>query len=435
MSEEKNEKRALVPRLRFPEFRDAGEWETVPMGSLLVRNPEYGVNAPAAPYSEDLPTYLRITDIDDDGRFLSESKVSVDIVATDDNYLESGDIVLARTGASVGKSYRYRKEDGRLVFAGFLIRIRPEPKKVNSIFLANFLTTQQYWSWVGVTSARSGQPGINGTEYSSLPVPVPSNEAGNNGLSEQQRIADCLFSLNELIAAEGQKLGTLRTYKKGLMQQLFPRESETLPRLRFSKFQNAGEWQKRKISTLLNRSINPVDVDAGAMYQEVGIRSHGKGIFHKELVSGKSLGTKRVFWVKEDAFVVNIVFAWEQAVAVTSAAEKGMIASHRFPMYTAKPNKTNVNFIKYFFLTKKGKELLGIASPGGAGRNKTLGQKEFENLEFLLPSTVEEQNEIANFLSSIDTLIAIQSQKVDALKNHRNSLMQQLFPMLNEVGG
>jgi len=131
-----------VPRLRFPEFREAGEWEIVPMRSLLARNPEYGVNAPAVPYSNDLPTYLRITDIDGDGLFHHEAKASVDIVAADDNYLEPGDIVLARTGASVGKSYRYRTEDGRLVFAGFLIRIQPESKKVNSIFLANFLTTQ-----------------------------------------------------------------------------------------------------------------------------------------------------------------------------------------------------------------------------------------------------------------------------------------------------
>ncbi len=215
-----------VPKLRFPEFRDKGEWVTVPMGSLLARNPEYGVNAPAVPYSENLPTYLRITDINEDGCFLSESKVSVSIPATDENYLEPGDIVLARTGASVGKSYRYRKEDGRLVFAGFLIRIRPEPRKINPIFLANFLTSQQYWSWVGVTSARSGQPGINGTEYSSLPVPVPSSEAGIKVLSEQQKIADCLSSVDELITAQAKKIEALKAHKKGLMQQLFPTMEE-----------------------------------------------------------------------------------------------------------------------------------------------------------------------------------------------------------------
>ncbi len=213
-----------LPRLRFPEFQNAPEWVAVPMGDLLSRKPEYGVNAPGSPYSENLPTYLRITDIDDDGRFLSESKVSVDIVATEENHLSEGDIVLARTGASVGKSYRYRKSDGRLVFAGFLIRIRPNHGKADPIFLSNFLTTNQYWDWVRITSTRSGQPGLNGSEYSSLQVPIPPS--GKEGLAEQQRIAKCLSSLDDLIAAQIAKLAALQTHKQGLMQQLFPSPSE-----------------------------------------------------------------------------------------------------------------------------------------------------------------------------------------------------------------
>jgi type I restriction enzyme S subunit len=209
-----------IPRFRFPEFQDAPEWDAVPLGGLLSRNPEYGVNAPAAPYSESLPTYLRITDIDDDGRFLSESKASVDIVPTEESYLSDGDIVLARTGASVGKSYRYRPKDGRLVFAGFLIRIRPSPAKIDTVFLANFLTTNQYWEWVKITSTRSGQPGLNGPEYASLLIPLPP--PGQIGVAEQKRIASCLSSLDELIAAQGDQLEALKTHKKGLMQQLFP---------------------------------------------------------------------------------------------------------------------------------------------------------------------------------------------------------------------
>ncbi|KVU20221.1 hypothetical protein WK62_21250 [Burkholderia ubonensis] len=102
-------------------------------------------------------------------------------------------------------------------------------------------------------------------------------------------------------------------------------------------------------------------------------------------------------------------------------------------MYKAKDGASDVNFIKYFFLTKEGKELLGIASPGGAGRNRTLGQKEFENLEFLVPLKIEEQTEVARCLSSIDELIATQSKKVDALRIHKKSLMQRLFPVVVEV--
>jgi type I restriction enzyme S subunit len=213
------------PRLRFPEFRDAPEWGAVPMGELLTEKPEYGVNAPAVPYSANLPTYLRITDIDDDGRFIAEGKVSVAVDVKDDNYLNEGDIVLARTGASVGKSYLYRKEDGRLVFAGFLIRIRPNREKIVSAFLSSFLTTQQYWDWVRVTSARSGQPGINGSEYSSFPIPIPPGTKGGE-LAEQRRVANCLSALDAGIAAESEKLDTLKTHKKGLAQQLFPSPEE-----------------------------------------------------------------------------------------------------------------------------------------------------------------------------------------------------------------
>jgi len=205
-----------APRLRFPEFREAGEWTNIPMGNLLTKSPDYGVNAAAVPFSENLPQYLRITDISEDGRYLPDKKVSVDINATDDNYLDEGDIVLARTGASVGKSYRYRKEDGKLVFAGFLIRVKPKPTNLNSIYLANFLTTNSFWKWVAVTSARSGQPGINSTEYCSLPIPLPPD------LFEQQRIADCLTSFDDLITTETHKLVAFKTHKAGLMQQLFP---------------------------------------------------------------------------------------------------------------------------------------------------------------------------------------------------------------------
>lgn len=214
------------PRLRHPEFRAAPKWGAVSLGELLAEKPAYGVNAPAVPYSENLPTYLRITDIDDDGRFIAEGKASVAVEATAANYLNEGDIALARTGASVGKSYLYRKEDGRLVFAGFLIRIRPNKEKIVPAFLSSFLGTQQYWDWVRVTSTRSGQPGINGGEYCTLPVPIPPPGAKGDELAEQQRIANILSSIDALIVVESEKLDSLKIHKKGLMQQLFPSPSE-----------------------------------------------------------------------------------------------------------------------------------------------------------------------------------------------------------------
>jgi len=179
--------------------------------------------------------------------------------------------------------------------------------------------------------------------------------------------------------------------------------------------------------------VKPVNVDLDANYREIGIRSHGKGIFHKLPITGKALGNKRVFWVKSNMFVVNIVFAWEQAVAVTDKNEEGMIASHRFPLYKATCGKSNACFIKYFFLTPTGKDLLWLASPGGAGRNKTLGQKEFEKLLILCPHDVKEQQKIANFLSSSDGLIDAQFKVVNTLKIHKQYLMQQLFPRYQQL--
>lgn len=155
-----------------------------------------------------------------------------------------------------------------------------------------------------------------------------------------------------------------------------------VPVLRFSAF--SSDWKNHRIKDITNRISNPVDVNIDEIYQEIGIRSHGRGLFHKEPIKGNLLGNKRVFWVKSNVFIVNIVFAWEQAVAKTSSSEVNMIASHRFPMYEPVSNKLDLDFILYLFLTKKGKNLLEMASPGGAGRNKTLGQKSFEELKIYM---------------------------------------------------
>jgi type I restriction enzyme S subunit len=173
---------------------------------------------------------------------------------------------------------------------------------------------------------------------------------------------------------------------------------KNIPQLRFPEFKQ--EWEQKPFGKLTSRVSNPVDVEPTKLYQQIGIRSHGKGIFHKELVDGKTLGNKRVFWVKENVLVVNIVFAWEQAVAKTTEREIGLIGSHRFPMYEPIKNVSDLDYLLHFFLTKKGKAQLELASPGGAGRNKTLGQKEFENLKLQTPS-YQEQKKIASFLTLI----------------------------------
>ncbi|ACA56258.1 restriction endonuclease subunit S [Clostridium botulinum] len=197
-----------------------------------------------------------------------------------------------------------------------------------------------------------------------------------------------------------------------------------VPKLRFPEF--SGEWKEKKCSNLFDKIRNRVDVEENKSYKQIGIRSHGKGIFYKEEVTGKELGNKRVFWVEPNVFIVNIVFAWERAVARTTENEIGMIASHRFPMYKPKKEILDLDYITYFFKTNKGKALLELASPGGAGRNKTLGQKEFDNLKIILPK-VEEQKKIGSVILLIDKKIEKQQEKVEALKEYKKGIMQKIF--------
>src|SRR5665647_2747798 len=130
-----------------------------------------------------------------------------------------------------------------------------------------------------------------------------------------------------------------------------------------------SDWTVIELGNLLKRVRNSVEVIPDYEYQEIGIRSHGKGLFYKEPVKGSDLGNKSVFWVEEDCLIINIVFAWEQAVAITTSQERGMIASHRFPMWQPE-GKVDLNYLHKLFLTPLGRHILELASPGGAGRNK-----------------------------------------------------------------
>lgn len=417
-----------VPKLRFPEFCDSGEWDIKEFSKYIVL---YRGSSPR-PIQNYLSSdssgvnWIKIGDTKSAKNFVIsqvEKKITPD-GAKKSRRVNVGELILANS-MSYGKTYQVAI-DG-YIYDGWFV-LRDYEKYFDKQFLLQLLNSEYMQNQYERFSAGGIVQNISSDIVYKTVLPHTS-------LKEQQKIADCLSSISDRITAETQKLDTLKAHKKGLMQQLFPAEGETLPKLRFPEFHDSGEWVKQKVSNILVKVSNPVTVDPNETYYQIGIRSHGKGIFHKESINGDALGSKRVFWIEDNAFIVNIVFAWELAVANTTVTEKGMIASHRFPMYKAYKNRANVVFIKYFFLTNKGKELLWIASPGGAGRNKTLGQKEFENLDLLIPKLVEEQQRIADCLTSIDEAIAAQSQAIDLLKLHKKGLMQQLFPSVEEVQG
>lgn len=202
----------LTGKKRLPGF--SGDWIKSNIGSCIIEKPSYGINAPAVDFNGFLPRYIRITDISKDGRYCKDAQASVSAENVEPFLLKTNDIVLARTGASVGKSYIYDEHDGRLVYAGFLIKMSIDPQKADSRFVFGVLHTYDYWKWVAQTSMRSGQPGINGEEYASYEFRMPSD------LKEQKAIADILSNMDNEIVTLGKKLIKYRQVKQGMMQQL-----------------------------------------------------------------------------------------------------------------------------------------------------------------------------------------------------------------------
>ena len=187
-----------------------------------------------------------------------------------------------------------------------------------------------------------------------------------------------------------------------------------------------SDWTMFRIDDCLERVEHPVKVQADKLYTQIGIRSHGKGLFYKEQVTGAELGNKAVFWIEPDCFILNIVFAWEQAIGKTTSAEKGMIGSHRFPMYRPINNRVDVDYLINYFLTKRGAEILEAASPGGAGRNKTLGQDRFLKSKVILPPLAE-QRKIAKILAAQDKVIELKEKRLAEKQRQKKYLMQQLL--------
>lgn len=187
------------------------------------------------------------------------------------------------------------------------------------------------------------------------------------------------------------------------------------------------DWKEYTIGDCLRRVEHPVEVDSDALYTQIGIRSHGKGLFYKEPVTGELLGNKAVYWIEPDCFILNIVFAWEQAIGKTTQAEVGMIGSHRFPMYKPVNNLVDIDYLVYYLLTKRGTDILEAASPGGAGRNRTLGQDRFMKSRIVLPP-LDEQQKIAEILSTQDKAIELQGRKIEELKRFKKGCLEKMFP-------
>src|SRR5699024_1749627 len=235
------DEKKLVPKRRFKSFKN--EWVEMCLRDLS-ESFTYGLNAESKEYDGE-NKYLRITDIDDATRRFDKNDLTsphIDYEVSSDYILSEGDILFARTGASVGKTYRYDSIDGKVYYAGFLIKTRIKNEHDTEFVFQNTLT-KRYKSFVYITSQRSGQPGINAQEYSTFTIFVPTIE-------EQQKTGEFFKVLDERIANQERKIAKVKDLKLAYLTEMFPQEGETVTKRRFKGCE--GKWREVDIGRIGN---------------------------------------------------------------------------------------------------------------------------------------------------------------------------------------
>ena len=197
-------------------------------------------------------------------------------------------------------------------------------------------------------------------------------------------------------------------------------------------------WPMVPLGEVLQLQRRWIKLHPTETYREIGIRSFGKGIFHKAPIAGITLGNKRVLRIEPGDLVFNNVFAWEGAVAVAGPEEVGMIGSHRFVTYTVNPTKSTAEFLRLFFKTPDGLELLMKASPGSAGRNKTLGLDRFISQSIPLPPLAEQRRVVARveeLAARIHEARTLRQQAFDEAVAFSHSVIEATYLRLCESFG
>lgn len=189
----------------------------------------------------------------------------------------------------------------------------------------------------------------------------------------------------------------------------------------------SDEGDEFSVGDVIKLVREPVELLPDHKYVEIGIRSFGKGTFRKAPVSGAALGDKRVYSIRPNELVFSNVFAWEGAIAVTTDADKGAIGSHRFMTYEVEAVRADLRYLAYYFQSERGLEVVRAASPGSAGRNRTLGIEAFAQQTVRLP-TIMEQRHVADALDLVFGRLARLARERDRLRvAARKSLLNAAF--------
>ena len=274
---------------------------------------------------------------------------------------------------------------------------------------------------------------ISYKQFSELRLPTPSSP-------EQQKIADCLSSLDELIAAQARKVDALKTHKKGLMQQLFPREGETQPRLRFPEFRGGANWREEK---LINLSSEPLS--NGVFNDPKKVGSGYKVINVSDMYIETTIEERRLTLLElsPSDFAANQVIKGDIFFTRSSLVKSGIAVSN---IYLGSSNDVTYDghlirfrpctskvvplFAHYLFKTEPIRAQL--IARGKTATMTTIGQADVASVTLFYPDKAEQQR-IADCLTALDTLITTAAQELETLKTHKKGLMQQLFPSAEAV--
>lgn len=400
-----NNKSKLVPRLRFPEFWDEPGWEKKTLRAIaksVTEKAEAEIDHNVLTLSAEHGIVLQSEYF---GKKVAGNDPERYIKVSRDDFVYNDRTTSRSTYGTIRRLTQY---DEGIV------------SPIYKCFRFNHEEIPEFWQWYFESGKHDAElaglvnEGARAGRFNISPDKFLSTTAWCGSHAEQQKIADCLSSLDELIVAEGRKLETLRAHKKGLMQQLFPLPGETVPRLRFPEFRDAGEWEEKRLDACLDyQQPTPYlvsDTDYGPVFKTpvltagktfvLGYTSERYGIFSEDLPV-----------IIFDDFTTATQFV-DFPFKVKSSAMKILQA------------KNGAN-IKFMFET-----LRTISYEVGAHERHWISI--FAPMLVLVPQP-KEQQKIAECLSSLDALIAAQSEKLSVLQRHKKGLMQQLFPSEKEV--
>lgn len=400
---------ALVPKLRFPEFRGEEEWTLTAGNSLFAqikdRNPEPGLPVLAITQEHGaIPRHM----IDYHVSVTEKSIESYKVV-------QVGDFIISLRSFQGG--IEYSRYHGICSPAYVILRRRV---KGSDDYFRHYLKTDCFIRVLtkNLEGLRDGKM-ISYAQFSELLLPIPDQD-------EQTKIAGCLNSLDELIAVQARKVGALKSHKKGLMQQLFPREGETQPRLRFPEFQNTGEWEVQRLDELAryeNGKAHENDISENGRYIVVNSKFIStEGDVRKFSNEG--------FCIADEGDILMVLSDVPngRAIAKCYFAESDDLYTVNQRICRIQPTKVNGRFL--FYVLDRNSYFLDFDD----GVKQTNLRKEVVvGFPLCVPPQPGEQQRIATCLSSLDALITAETQKHEALKTHKKGLMQHLFPSPEDV--